>query len=72
MSIKSLKDAAGIDAEMEVKKIENNPKSLDKMTKDEFNAKMTRALFQAKSGEGMSVEEFFSSLKIRKYQISPV
>ena len=41
----------------------NNPKSLNEMTKDEFNAKMERALFQAKSGEGIPADDFFSSLK---------
>lgn len=41
----------------------NNPKSLDEMTKDEFDAKMERALLQAKSGEGIPADEFFSSLK---------
>ena len=41
----------------------NNPKSLDEMTKDEFDAKMERALLQAKSGEGIPADDFFSSLK---------
>ena len=41
----------------------SNPKSLDEMTKDEFDAKMERALLQAKSGEGIPADEFFSSLK---------
>ena len=38
-----------------------NPKSLDEMTKDEFDAKMERALLQAKTGEGIPADEFFSS-----------
>ena len=41
----------------------NNPKSLDEMTKDEFDSKMERALLQARSGDGISSDEFFSSLK---------
>lgn len=41
----------------------NNSKSLDEMTKDEFDAKIERALLQAKSGEGIPADEFFSSLK---------
>ena len=41
----------------------SNPKSLDEMTKDEFDAKMERALLQAESGAGIPADEFFSSLK---------
>ena len=41
----------------------SNPKSLNEMTKDEFDTKMERALLQAKSGEGIPSDEFFSSLK---------
>ena len=39
------------------------PISLDEMTEEEFDAKMERGLAQAKSGEGVSAEEFFSSLE---------
>ena len=41
----------------------NRPLSLEEMTKEEFDAKMERGLTQAKSGEGVSAEEFFSSLE---------
>lgn len=39
------------------------PLSLDEMTKEEFNAKMARGLAQAKAGEGIPADEFFSTLK---------
>ena len=39
------------------------PKSLDEMTKEEFDAKMARGLEQAKNGEGMPADEFFTSLR---------
>lgn len=41
----------------------STPKSLDEMTKEEFDAKMERAFLQAKNGEGVPADEFFSSLK---------
>ena len=39
------------------------PLSLEDMTKEEFDAKMARGLEQAQNGEGVSSEEFFSSLR---------
>lgn len=39
------------------------PKSLEEMTKDEFDSKMAHALAQAEAGEGMSADEFFTNLK---------
>ncbi len=39
------------------------PKSFNEMTKEEVDAKLSRALVQAESGEGIPAEEFFSSLK---------
>ena len=39
------------------------PLALDEMTKEEFDAKMARGLAEAKAGEGMPADEFFSSLK---------
>lgn len=39
------------------------PLSLDEMTKEEFDAKMARGLAQAKAGEGLPADEFFSSLR---------
>ena len=41
----------------------SKPLSLDEMTKEEFDAKMARGLAQAKAGEGMPADEFFSSLR---------
>ena len=41
----------------------NRPLALDDMTKEEFDAKMSRALAQAKAGEGIPAEDFFLSLK---------
>ena len=38
-------------------------KSLDEMTKEEFDAKLARGLAQAKNGEGAEANEFFDSLK---------
>ena len=38
-------------------------KSLDEMTKEEFDAKLARGLAQAKKGEGVEANEFFDSLK---------
>ena len=38
-------------------------KSLDEMTKEEFDAKLARGLAQAKNGDGVEVNEFFDSLK---------
>lgn len=39
------------------------PRSLDEMTRDEFDAKMTRALVQAENGEGIPADEFWASLR---------
>ena len=39
------------------------PVSLDEMTREEFDAKMTRGLAQAKAGEGMPADEFFDALR---------
>ena len=39
------------------------PKSLDEMSKEEFDAKLSRGLEQAKAGEGVQADEFFDSLK---------
>ena len=39
------------------------PKSLDEMTKEEFDSKISRALSQAEAGEGIPADEFFSSLR---------
>lgn len=41
----------------------NAPKSLEEMTRSEFDAKMSRALQQAEAGEGIQADEFFSNLK---------
>lgn len=41
----------------------SRPLSLDEMTKEEFDAKMARGLAQARAGEGMPADEFFSSLR---------
>lgn len=41
----------------------SKPLSLDEMTKGEFDAKMARGLAQARAGEGMPADEFFSSLR---------
>ena len=40
----------------------SRPLSLDDMTREEFDAKMERSLSQAKAGEGVPADEFFSSL----------
>ena len=42
-----------------------HPVSLEEMTKEEFNAKMERGIAQAKAGEGVSAEEFFSVMEQR-------
>ena len=42
---------------------DERPASLDEMTKEEFDAKMARGLEQAKNGEGMPADEYFSSLR---------
>jgi len=42
---------------------ETRPASLDEMTKEEFDAKIARGIAQAKNGEGMPADEFFSSLR---------
>lgn len=39
------------------------PKSLDEMTREEFDGKMARSLAQAESGEGIPADELFDSLK---------
>lgn len=39
------------------------PKSLDELTKEEFDAKISRALSQAEAGEGIPADELFSSLR---------
>lgn len=39
------------------------PLSLDEMSREEFDAKMVRGLAQAKAGEGMPADDFFSALK---------
>ena len=38
------------------------PKALSEMAKEEFDAKMTLGLAQAKAGEGMPADEFFKQL----------
>ena len=38
-------------------------KSLDEMTREEFDAKMARSLAQAEAGEGVAADEFFAELK---------
>lgn len=43
--------------------IPSTPKSLDEMTKAEFDAKMTRALEQSDRGEGTPSDEFFDRLR---------
>ena len=37
--------------------------TLEDMTKEEFDAKMARGLAQAKTGEGIPADEFFSALR---------
>ena len=37
--------------------------ALEDMTKEEFDAKMARGLAQAKTGEGIPADEFFSALR---------
>ncbi len=41
----------------------SKPASLDEMTKEEFDTKMTRSLKQAENSEGIPADEFFTSLK---------
>lgn len=41
----------------------SRPLTLDEMTKEEFDAKMSRGLAQAKAGEGVPADEFFESLR---------
>ena len=41
----------------------SKPASLDEMTKEEFDTKMTRSLKQAENSEGRPADEFFTSLK---------
>lgn len=41
----------------------SRPRSLEEMTREEFDTKMARGLAQAKAGEGVSADEFFESLK---------
>lgn len=41
----------------------SRPLSLDEMTKEDFDAKMSRGIEQAKNGEGVSADEFFASLR---------
>lgn len=40
-----------------------SPVALDEMSKEAFDEKMTRGLAQAKAGEGMPTDDFFSSLR---------
>jgi len=42
---------------------ERRPASLDEMTREEFDAKISRGLAQAKAGEGVPADEFFGSLR---------
>ena len=42
---------------------EKRTTALEDMTKEEFDAKMARGLAQAKSGEGIPADEFFSALR---------
>lgn len=41
----------------------HTPKSFDEMTKEEFDEKLSRALNQHETGEGIPADEFFSTLK---------
>ena len=41
----------------------SEPKSISEITKEEFDAKMARGIAQAKSGEGIPSDEFFSKLR---------
>ncbi len=41
-------------------------KSLDEMTKEEFDAKLVKGLAQAKTGEGVEANEFFDLLKVEQ------
>ncbi len=39
------------------------PVSLDEMTREELDAKLSRALEQAKAGEGIPADDFFTKLR---------
>ena len=39
------------------------PFSLEEMTSEEFDAKMARGIAEAKAGEGIPADEFFTSLR---------
>lgn len=39
------------------------PKALDEMTRDEFDAKIARALAQAENNEGIEAKEYFEALR---------
>ena len=41
----------------------NGSLSLGEMTKEDFDAKMSRGIEQAKNGEGVPADEFFASLR---------
>ena len=41
----------------------SRPFSLEEMTREEFDAKMARGIAEAKVGEGLPADEFFSSLR---------
>ena len=41
----------------------NRPRTLEEMTKEEFDAKLARSLAQAKAGEGMPADEFFDQME---------
>lgn len=48
----------------------SSPKSLQEITREEFDAKMARGLAQARAGEGIAADEFFDALEqeiIRDY-----
>ena len=41
----------------------NRPLSIGEMTKEDFDAKMSRGIEQAKNGEGVPADEFLASLR---------
>lgn len=41
----------------------SRPQPLEAMTREEFDAKITRGLAQAKAGEGVPADDFFASLR---------
>ena len=41
----------------------NRPRSLEEMTNDEFDAKLTKSLAQAKVGDGIPANEFFELME---------